>query len=356
LKFDLDDTQTALQESVARCLDDELNQARLLGIVDSDDGFDRDLWETLGRLGVYGIGVPEAYGGIGLGLLDLAVVAEALGARAAPGPFLGQVLAALAIREGGTDAQRERWLPALASGERIATVALAETGECWQPDAWQLKAGPAVSGRKTHVLYPQHADLMIVGAAGGQLLLVEELAAHMTVEAIPCLDATRRTAHVTLSEAPSARLNMDASRLRDAALVLLAADAFGGASRCVDIAVAYALEREQFGTIIGRFQALKHQLANMAVEVEPARGLYWYAAHAFDAVPADAERMAALAKAHLGDRYLQMARDATEVHGGIGYTWEYPLHIWLKRAVFDRMYLGAPAEHRRRSAELAGWA
>jgi alkylation response protein AidB-like acyl-CoA dehydrogenase len=137
--------------------------------------------------------------------------------------------------------------------------------------------------------------------------------------------------------------------------VLLAADAFGGAACCVDMAAAYALEREQFGTVIGRFQGLKHQRANMAVDVEPARGLYWYAAHAFDAVPADAQRMAALAKAHLGDRYLQAARDATEAHGGIGYTWEYPLHVWLKRAVFDRVYLGAPAEHRRRSAALAGW-
>src|SRR5690606_29408205 len=129
---------------------------------------------------------------------------------------------------------------------------------------------------------------------------------------IPALDATRRTAHVTFRDAGAVPLAMPGARLRDAALVLLAADAFGGASRCVNMAVEYALQREQFGTVIARFQALKHQLANMATEVEPARGLYWYAAHAFDALPQEAPRMAALAKAHITDRFQQAARDATE--------------------------------------------
>jgi alkylation response protein AidB-like acyl-CoA dehydrogenase len=143
--------------------------------------------------------------------------------------------------------------------------------------------------------------------------------------------------------------------VRDAALVLLAADAFGGATRCVDMSVAYAKEREQFGMKIAQFQALRHQLANMAIETEPMRGLYWYAAHAFDHVKDKASYAAAMAKAHLADRYQQVARDATEAHGGIGYTWEYDVHIFLKRALFDFAWMGAPSVHRLRAADLAGW-
>jgi alkylation response protein AidB-like acyl-CoA dehydrogenase len=294
-------------------------------------------------------------------LLDLSVVAEAFGARAVPGPFLAHVLAALAISEGGTEKQRERWLPALVSGEQIGTLAFKKAGPHWPPEARAhiscpaTTPPPAINLQMSHVLYPQLADVIVVVTEEGRLLLVEQPGDHAAFGNVSCMDISRRTSYLVLADAPATELDMDASRLRDAALVLLASDAFGGASRCVGVAVAFALERKQFGNIIGRFQALQHQLANMAVDVEPARGLYWYAAHAFDAAPSDSARMAALAKAHIGDRYLQVARDATEVHGGIGYTWDYPLHIWLKRAVFDRMYLGASAEYRRRSAQLAGW-
>jgi alkylation response protein AidB-like acyl-CoA dehydrogenase len=146
-----------------------------------------------------------------------------------------------------------------------------------------------------------------------------------------------------------------APRVRDAGLCLLAADAFGTGKRLVDMSVAYAKEREQFGVTIGHFQALKHQLANMALEIEPARGLYWYAAHAFDHLREEAERAAALAKAHITDRAMQIARDAVEVHGGIGFTWECDVQIWFKRAIFDRAFLGIPSLHRERAAQLAGW-
>jgi alkylation response protein AidB-like acyl-CoA dehydrogenase len=146
-----------------------------------------------------------------------------------------------------------------------------------------------------------------------------------------------------------------ARRVRDAALVLLAADAQGGASRCVDLAVQYAKTREQFGVTIGHFQALKHQLANMGLEVEPSRALWWYAAHAFDSLPDEAPRAAALAKAHLTDVYMQVARDTVEAHGGIGFTWECDVQIWFKRAIYDRTFGGSPAVHRERAAKLAGW-
>ena len=121
------------------------------------------------------------------------------------------------------------------------------------------------------------------------------------------------------------------------------------------MSVEYAGTREQFGVTIGHFQALKHQLANMAVDIEPARGLYWYAAHAFDHVPEDAPRYAALAKSHITDRVIQVARDVVEAHGGIGITWECDVQIWFKRAMLDRAWLGVPAVHRERAAALADW-
>lgn len=145
------------------------------------------------------------------------------------------------------------------------------------------------------------------------------------------------------------------ARIFDAALVLLAADALGGAQYCVDLSVGYAGEREQFGQPIGRFQALKHQLAQMALEVEPSRALVWYAGYAHDAGLPDASRAAAIAKAHLADRFVSVARAAIAAHGGIGYTWEYGLNNWFRRSMFDRAYLGSPAVHRARAADLAGW-
>ena len=144
-------------------------------------------------------------------------------------------------------------------------------------------------------------------------------------------------------------------RARDAGLVLLAADAYGGTRRCIDMTAKYALTREQFGQPIGAFQGVKHQLADLVTEVEPALSLWWYAAHAWDQIPEAAARHAALAKAHLCDLYDRATRICTELHGGIGFTWEYDLHLWFRRAIFDRAYLGGSEHHRARAAALAGW-
>ena len=197
-----------------------------------------------------------------------------------------------------------------------------------------------------------------MGLAGGGLAIVERETRGVSIEAIDGADRTRRLSRVVFEDAACEILpagEAAAPRVRDAGLVLLAADAFGGATHCVETAVEYAKTREQFGVTIAHFQALKHQLANMAVEVEPTRGLYWYAAYAFDHLPEEAERSAALAKAHLSDRFMQVARDSVEVHGGIGFTWESDVQIWYKRAMFDRAFLGTPAIHRERAAALAGW-
>ncbi len=358
MNFDLSEEQEMLQETVKQFLENECPATTLREIFDGDAGFAEGLWKGMAEMGIAGLHLPEEFGGAGLEILDLAVVSEALGYMAAPGPFLGHALAGLAIATGGSDAQKKEWLPKLATGDAVGTVALAEEGGGWLPDQWTLPAGDELTGTKNHVIFGNHADVIVVGVAGGGLALVEKGASGLEIRDIEGADRTRRLTQLTFAGTPAQTLPEGAAaaiQVRDVALVLLAADAFGGASRLVEMSVEYAKTREQFGVTIGHFQALKHQLANMAVEVEPSRGLYWYAAHAMDHVQDESERTAAVAKAHITDRYMQVARDAVEAHGGIGFTWECDVQIWFKRAMFDRAYMGNPAVHRERAAQLAGW-
>ena len=357
MNFDLSEEQVMLQEAVKQYLQNECPLDRLREIFDGEAGHDPVLWKGLVEMGVAGLHLPEEYGGAGLEVLDLAVVAEVLGHQAAPGPFLGHALAGLAIAEGGSAAQREAWLPRFASGEAIGTIAVAgEDG--WQPEDWTLAADTTLTGAKTHVPLASLADVIIVGVAGGGLVLVERGAEGLSIEALDGADQTRRIDRVSFAGSPCEHLPdglRAAKRMRDVALVLLAADAFGGAERCVEMAVEYSKTREQFGVKIAHFQALKHQLANMAVSVEPSRALYWYAAHAMDHVADESERSAALAKAHITDRFMEVARDTVEAHGGLGFTWECDVQIWFKRAMFDRAFFGAPSLHRARAADLSDW-
>lgn len=358
MNFLLSEDQREIQDAVRRYFSKALTSTRLHEIANSDSGFDFDLWRGLAEIGALGVLVPENHGGLGLNLIDAAIIAEALGHAAAPLPWLGHQLAIIALRLAGSEAQQARWLPSLASGECIGTVAFCDDGG-WQPEQWTLESGATLSGIKRHVQGAYEADLIVVGTRDGTLAFVERGASGLTLSNEDGIDRTRRLASLAFSDTgcePLARASLVVSqRLRDAALALLAADAFGGASRCLDMTVEYAKTRQQFGVVIGQFQALKHQLANMAVEIEPARGLYWYAAHAFDHLPDAAPRACALAKSHLADRFMQLARDAIEAHGGIGYTWEYDLHWWFKRAMFDSAWLGTSREHRARAAELGGW-
>ena len=362
MDFGLTEEQKLLQHTIDQFLDNECPVLRLHEIFDGDAPHDLELWRGIMELGLGGLVISDPYGGAGLELIDLALAAEVLGHRGAPGPFLGHVLAGIALELGGSDAQKERWLPGLASGACLATVALGEAGEKWDPSEWQLQLngldGKSATGIKQHVLCGSVADLIIVGTAGGGLALVERSASGVTTSPVDGIDRSRRLFDLRLEGAPCEPLpggTEAAPRVRDAGLCLLAADAFGGASRSVEMSVAYAKEREQFGVTIGHFQALKHQLANMAADVEPSRGLFWYAAHAWDAIPSESSRAAALAKAHITERFAQVTRDAVEAHGGTGFTWEGDIGIWLKRSLFDRTYLGSPAAHRERAAQLAGW-
>lgn len=354
--FDLTEEQKMLQESVDSYLADHNDDQQLAAYAASAELDDSTLWRGQRELGLSAILVPEEYGGMAMDLLTLAVAMESLGYNGAPGPLLGHSLVVLALVTGGSDEQKARWLPQLAAGEITGAAAFCEgENSVWLPDQWQLQ-GPALSGTKRHLIGSAKPGLILVGLAGGALALVDGAADGMTLTREDTFDLTRPMVSATFENLQAEPLAQgDAGRVRDAALVLLAADAFGAARHCLDKAVEYAQQREQFGRLIGSFQGLKFQLADTAALLEPCRSLYWYAAHAWDAVPADSERAAAMAKAHITEVAVKAGRAAVEAHGGIGYTWEYPLHFWLKRAMADRNLMGTPQLHRERMAALAGW-
>jgi alkylation response protein AidB-like acyl-CoA dehydrogenase len=357
MDFDISEEQELLVETVRQMLENECPLTRVREVFDGDAGHDPLLWKSLLEMGLGGTVIPEEYGGAGMELLDLALVAEGLGYGAAPGPFLGHSLAGLALLLAGSEQQKQTWLPKLANGDVIGSVAFGEDVG-WQPEDWTLAADSTLSGVKHHVPFGSLADLVIVGTAGGGLALVER-GDHLRTEPIEGADRTRRLDRVHFEGAPCEVLPggglATSRRLCDAALILLSADAYGGAARVLEMTVEYAKTREQFGVTLGHFQGIKHALANIAIRVDPVRFLYWYAAYAYDHVPEESERVAALTKAHATSVAVEAAREAVELHGGYGFTWECDVQIFFKRAMFDRTFLGAPSVHRERAATLGDW-
>ncbi len=362
MDFGLSQDQVLLKDTIRRWLDAECPTTRVRQVMESDTGHDPALWRGLAELGVTGLQVPPAYGGAGLELLDVALAAEELGWACTPGPFLATAMATTALLASDDAEVHRRWLPEIAAGEVVATVAIGEDGDEWDAARLTTRAdGTTLSGRKTLVPAAAVAAVLVVAAqdaAGPGLWLVERGAPGLVVQPLQGTDMTRRVSAVGFEHTPAIRIAAGREaidRVRDAGLVLLAADAYGGTRRCIDMTARYALTREQFGQPIGAFQAVKHQLADLVTDVEPALSLWWYAAHAWDHIHDRSERHAALAKAHLTDLYDRATRICTELHGGIGFTWEYDLHLWFRRAIFDRAYLGTAAYHRARAADLAGW-
>ena len=358
MNFLLSDEQLQLQDTLARLLRAECTSKRIHDLMDAGAGHDADLWASLLAFGVGGACVPPDHGGLGLEMIDLALMAETLGAFGAPTPFLGHALAGLAISLSSDQSAKDAWLPKLAAGEIIGTVAFAEGDALWQPEEWTLPAGPPLTGAKHAVPGALEAQIAVVGLHGGQLALVELDQPGVTRQRPVGIDLTRPIDVVTFDRAearPLAGAPELAARVRDAALVLLAADAYGGASHALQMAVNYSQERVQFGVTIAHFQALRHQMADMALDAEPCRGLYWYAAHAFDHIPDAAPHAAAQAKSHNAETFLTVSRAGLEAHGGIGFTVAADPHIWVKRAMFDFAWMGAPRTHRARAAALSGW-
>lgn len=362
MDFGLSDEQKLLAETVRRYVAEQCPTTRVRTIMESEDGHDRALWQGLMELGIGSIVASEEDGGLGGEFLDLALISEELGYGCVPGPFIGHAMATIALAASAErSADIRSLLEGAMSGQQLGTVAIGDGGGRW--DTAELTttiSGDTLSAEKPLVPYAREADFLIVAGRdddGAGLWLVRGSAAGISTEALQGNDHTRRLFSVSMKDAACTKLGGDElfARVRDAGLILVAADAFGGSRRCLDMAREYALTREQFGQVIGQFQAVKHTLADLASELEPAMSLYWYAAHALDFIPEEAPAHAAMAKALITDLFDRAARDSTEVHGGIGFTWEFDLHLWFRRSMFDRSFLGDAGHHRARAADIKGW-
>lgn len=357
MEFGPSETQRLFERALRDALGKLLPMEELRRLAREGSGFAEPLWPGLVELGVAGLLVPEPHGGAGLGIFEAALAAEALGAAAAPVPFTAAaVMAPLAFGGCASDAARDTWLPRIANGTARFAVAFAPS-----PDGEGAvdRRGDRLSGRLRDALDLGGATHLLVVLRDGALAVLAADGAGVRVTRRPSVDRTRPVGDIELTEAPAEVLpaaddGLPASVL-DAGRTTLAADTLGAAQRMLDRAVEYAREREQFGRPVGSFQAVKHMCAEMAAMLEPCRALVWYAAYAQDALPEEARLAACHAKAHLGEVGREVARTATEVHGGMGFTDELGLHYWFKRIGADRQLLGGPERCRRDAAALQGW-
>lgn len=360
MEFGLSEEQRLLQDSVNRFLDKNVSLDRVRQAAESPHAIQRDIWGGIAELGLVGMIVPQDYGGMGLGFLDAALVQEALGYHVAPTPFTcAAILAPLALMLAGSEKQKQRWLPAIASGKTVAAVAVNEATGI-RESAGIASGGGKLSGKALFVMDWAEADLFIVSDTSGGLHLVSPEAEGVSFRALNSIDKTRSFGEVVLKGVQAEKLpgggKAAVERLVDVGRVMLAADTLGAGQHMIKKAVTYAGDRKQFGRVIGSFQAVKHLCAEMAASLEPCRSLVWYAAHALDAVPEDARLMACHAKSHTSEVGRFVARTATEVHGGMGFTDLLGLHYWFKRIGVNRQILGGPEQVRLDAARLHGWA
>jgi len=378
MDFGLTDDQQLLARTAREFLATESDATTVRRLAEDAHAFSPELFRKIVEQGWTGLLVPEAYGGLGLGMLDAAVLLTELGRALTPAPVLSSaVLATSLLCSAGSAAQRKQWLPRLASGEVLATVAWLEEGDRLDPAGVALKprrvrSGLRLAGSKLFVYDAEIAHLLIVavrtgagsGETGVSLLLVPRDTPGITVVPLPTIDVTRRVYEVTFDDVvvppeqmlgPEGKAWKHLARLLDVASVAIAAESQGGAERALEMAVEYAKVREQFGRPIGSFQAVKHMAAECFSEIEPSRSLLWYAAWAQDGSPRDASRAASMAKARLGDVYSRTTDTSVQIHGGIGFTWEHDIHFWFKRARCNEAAFGNPTFHRERVAALSGW-
>jgi alkylation response protein AidB-like acyl-CoA dehydrogenase len=366
--------QQALREAVRSLLRTHSPQPRVRELMLTRDGYDRLVWEKMAsQLGIAGLVVPDEYGGAGAGLLERGIVLEELGRSLACVPYLSTAVLAvdaliLSASHTGSQTAAAEYLPRIASGQLLATVALAEQDGSWDPSSIRCRATMSetgawrLDGTKAFVLDGMIAGLLIVAArsAGGICLFaVDAGAGGVTPRPMATLDLTRKLAEVELAGV-RARLLAGPShgcdvlrRVLDRAAIALASEQAGGALECLDMSVSYAKSREQFGRAIGSFQAVKHRCADMLLNVEAARSLVAYAtwsAAAGDELPA----IAGLAKSTCSDVFEAVAAETVQVHGGLGFTWEHAAHLFHKRALSSAVFLGSADYHRelfmRRSA------
>jgi alkylation response protein AidB-like acyl-CoA dehydrogenase len=330
----------------------------------SQDPRERELWRTwTTELGLPGLVIPEEHGGSGFSRLELAIAAEELGRAVAGGPLLASaVLATEALLAAGGDVAAEV-LPALAEGTTVAALAVTEGTRRWQPDdvATTASGSARLTGTKESVLSAAGAGLLVVAARedAGVSLFLAEPGDGVEVTPLEVLDASRPMARITLRDAPARRLSeagqgwAAVERALEAGTVFLAAEQVGGSRALLDAAVEHAKTRVQFGQPIGRFQGVKHRLADMAARTELASAAAAWAA--WQPPGSDAAGLgAAVAGAYCSEAYLETALDAIQVHGGMAITWEHHAHRFLRRARADAAVLRAPREHRRQLEAVIG--
>jgi alkylation response protein AidB-like acyl-CoA dehydrogenase len=359
MEFGLSEEQEFLRDTLTRLLSEQAGLPRARRFVDGGEKRALDLWEGLRSLGVPGLIIDEAHGGVGLTSMDAATVAQALGAAIAPVPFIAStVLAPRAIARAGSTDQKSKWLPRIAAGDVVIGAALSESASGAREGANVTAKGGALSGKALFVL-DFEAEAYIVTDTAKHLYLVDASAAGLGRRRLTTIDGTRPVgelnfAGVRAEALPGSEDPAILAVLLDVGRVMLAADTLGAAQQMLAQAVAYSLERKQFERPIGSFQAVKHMCAEMAASLEPCQALVWYAAHALDALPEEASVTACHAKAHVAEVGKFVAKTATEVHGGMGFTDLLGLHYWFKRVGLNRQLLGAPERLRDEAARLQG--
>ena len=362
MEFALREEQRLFADSLRDFLADRLPIETVRRLAETGSGFDATLWQGLCELGLPGLLVPERFGGAGLGILDAAVAAEVLGGAAAPAPFAGSVvMATLAFIHGATEAQQDEFLPRIAAGELRFGVAFAGfTGQTGVANA--SLQGDRLTGRIPGVIDAGAPTHLLVFLPDGTAAVVAADATGVTMQMRRSVDRTRPVTDVAFDNVPATVLDaaneprVAAHRVLDAGRIMLAADTLGAAQHMFDHALSYVKQRTQFNRIIGSYQSIKHQFADMVTMLEPCRAMVWYAAYAQDALPDEARLTALQTKAHLGDVGRDVARMATEAHGGMGFTDLLGLHYWFKRISFNRQMLGGPERCRDEAARLQGWA
>jgi alkylation response protein AidB-like acyl-CoA dehydrogenase len=364
VNFSFSDDQVLLKNSVRAALEEHCKSSHVRAMAEDGKGYGDELWGEMGKLGWLGLPFPEEHGGAGLGLVELAIVLEEMGRAAYPGPFFATVvLGGLGLMLGGTAEQRDKWLPAIASGRARMTAALLEEHLDWDPasttaSATKSGSGWILSGVKRFVPWAHVADVILVparSADGLSLFLLDPKSVGVTLSPMKGIDLTNRWSEMRLDKVavgaeaimgqPGGAASVLESLLRRAA-VCASAEMLGAARRCLDMSVEYVKVREQFGQPIGSFQAIRHRCAEMLLEAENAHAAVYYAAWALTAGAEDAAVASSICKSYVNEAARRVCGDAIQVHGGIGFTWEYDLHLYMKRAKALEPLYGDTEYHR----------
>ena len=369
MKFNFTDEQQEFRSVLRRFLEDKSSTTEVRRLMETDEGCDPEVWRQLSQeLGLTAIHIPESYGGQGFGVGELAIAVEEMGRALLCAPyFASTVLAATAILKTGSEDQKQLLLPDIASGETVATLALAENSGAWDTSGVAMTATAngdkyTLEGTKSFVLDGCTAGVIVVvarkagssGDDGVSFFTVAGDAAGLKRAQLNSMDPTRKLARLTFSGVEAELLGVEGgaagplAETLDIAAICLANEMVGGAERLRESAVEYANMRVQFGRAIGSFQTLKHKAADMLLEVELAKSAAYYAAAAADEHDEEVSALASLAKAAAADVYMQTAVHTVQIHGGIGFTWDNDTHLWFKRAKSSEVFLGGSAYHRER--------